>query len=73
MYWYLLIIYALFGLVIGSFLNVCIWRIPKGLSVAAGRSFCPNCNHELAAKDLIPILSWILLGGKCRYCKAPVS
>ncbi len=43
------------------------------LSISRGRSMCPDCKHELAAKDLIPVLSWITLGGKCRYCKKPIS
>ena len=45
----------------------------KELSIATGRSMCPQCGHELAAKDLIPVLSWILLNGKCRYCRAPIG
>lgn len=63
----------LFGLVFGSFLNVCIYRLPRGLSVVTPRSACPNCEHPIAAYDNIPVLSWILLGGKCRNCKTPIT
>lgn len=64
---------ALFGLLFGSFLNVCIYRMPRGLSVVAPRSACPNCKTPIAAFDNIPVVSWILLGGKCRHCKAPIT
>ncbi len=62
-----------FGLVFGSFLNVCIYRMPRGLSVVAPRSACPNCKTPIAAFDNIPVVSWLVLGGKCRHCKAPIS
>lgn len=63
----------LFGVVIGSFLNVLILRIPIGMDFKKGRSMCFSCKHTLAAKDLVPLFSWIFLGGKCRYCKAKIS
>ena len=63
----------LFGIVIGSFLNVLIYRIPRGLDFKKGSSFCPDCKHELKWYDLFPLFSWIFLGGKCRYCKAKIS
>lgn len=63
----------IYGIVIGSFLNVCIYRIPKEESIAYPPSHCGNCNTRLRAKDLIPIISYILLGGKCRYCGQKVS
>lgn len=63
----------LFGLCIGSFLNVVAWRLPNKISFVKGRSFCPNCQHRLAAKDLVPLFSYVALGGKCRYCKAKIS
>jgi len=63
----------LFGLVFGSFLNVCIYRMPRELSVVSPRSACPACEAPIAAYDNIPVLSWIILGGKCRRCKAPIS
>lgn len=64
---------TILGLLIGSFLNVCIYRLPRGVSVAAGRSFCPQCGHSLAAADLIPVASYLLLGRRCRYCRAPIA
>ncbi len=63
----------LFGLTFGSFLNVCIYRLPRGLSVVSPRSACPNCETPIAAYDNVPVLSWLLLGGKCRNCKAPIT
>lgn len=56
------------GLAVGSFLNVCIYRIKKGESAFKGRSYCPQCKHALSWHDLIPLLSFILLKAKCRYC-----
>lgn len=63
------------GICVASFINVVIWRVPQGLSIAKGRSFCPTCNHELKWYDLFPIVSYLFLRGKCRYCgaKIPVS
>lgn len=61
------------GSVIGSFLNVLIYRIPLQRSVAKGYSHCPNCNTRLQAIDLVPIASYAALGGKCRYCNEPIS
>lgn len=78
------IVLVIVGLAFGSFINALVWRIheqetsakkrkdPK-LSVTKGRSMCPSCKHELAAKDLIPVFSWLSLGGKCRYCKKSIS
>jgi leader peptidase (prepilin peptidase) / N-methyltransferase len=59
--------------VFGSFLNVCIYRMPREISVVSPRSACPSCETPIAAYDNIPVLSWVLLGGKCRKCKAPIS
>lgn len=70
------IIYAivfLFGICIGSFLNVVIYRVPLGINVAKGRSFCPHCNNQLEARDLVPLVSFCLLGGRCRFCKEKIS
>ncbi|ADQ45716.1 Prepilin peptidase [Caldicellulosiruptor kronotskyensis 2002] len=61
------------GLVIGSFLNVCIYRIPRGESIIFPSSHCPNCGKRIRWFDLIPVLSFIILKGKCRYCKSPIS
>jgi len=62
-----------FGSVIGSFLNVCIHRMPEGKSVVWPASHCPKCNMRIPAYDNIPFLSYILLGGKCRFCKQKIS
>ncbi len=64
---------AVLGLLIGSFSNVLIWRLPRHESINFPPSHCPNCDHALAPIDLVPVLSWVTLGGKCRYCKAPIS
>lgn len=77
------------GLCLGSFVNALVWRLReqetevakkspdrhrlKQLSVSKGRSMCPHCKHEIQAKDLVPVLSWLTLGGKCRYCHKPIS
>jgi len=62
------------GATIGSFLNMAIYRLPRKISfVDPAKSMCPSCKHSLGAADLFPIFSWLLLGGKCRYCKAKVS
>jgi leader peptidase (prepilin peptidase) / N-methyltransferase len=63
----------LFGLVIGSFLNVCILRIPAGKSIVLPASSCLKCGKGIAPYDNIPVLSWIFLGGKCRNCKTRIS
>jgi len=63
----------IFGLAFGSFLNVCIYRLPRGLSVVTPRSACPSCNHPISGFDNIPVASWLILGGKCRNCKAPIT
>ncbi len=61
------------GLIIGSFLNVCIYRIPLRKSIAFPGSFCPKCLKPIRAYDNIPVISYIFLGGKCRYCKTKIS
>lgn len=61
------------GMTIGSFLNVCIYRIPRGESVVYPPSRCTRCSHSLAWYDMIPILSYIFLKGKCRYCGEGIS
>jgi leader peptidase (prepilin peptidase)/N-methyltransferase len=65
--------FFLFGIVIGSFLNVCITRIPDGLSIARPASRCPRCENPIKPYDNIPILSWLLLRRKCRHCGQPIS
>ena len=63
----------LLGLIIGSFLNVCILRIPAEQSIVLPASSCPKCNKGIAPYDNIPVLSWLILRGKCRNCKAKIS
>ena len=63
----------LFGAIVGSFLNVVIYRVPAGLSVVSPPSRCPACETPIAWYDNIPIVSWLVLGGKCRHCSAPIS
>ena len=65
----------LFGLgaVVGSFINCVVYRVNHSLSPLKGRSICPKCKHRLAWKDNIPLLSFLLLGGRCRYCSSPIS
>ena len=67
------LIVALFGLAFGSFLNVCIYRLPRGESVVAPGSHCPGCGHGIRWHDNIPLLSYVLLRGRCRHCRAPIS
>jgi leader peptidase (prepilin peptidase)/N-methyltransferase len=64
---------GLFGLLFGSFLNVCISRWPAGQSVIRPRSRCPKCGGGIAARDNIPVVSWLLLRGRCRHCGNPIS
>ena len=63
----------LFGLVFGSFLNVCIYRLPLGLSVVTPRSACPGCKRPIAFYDNLPVVSWLLLRGQCRNCHSRIS
>lgn len=79
---------GILGLCFGSFINAAVWRMhaqtqvkskklkvksSRDLSIVHGRSMCPNCQHILAWYDLLPVVSWLTLGGKCRYCKKPIS
>jgi len=63
---------ALFGLCVGSFLNVVIHRVPKRESVVRPRSHCPACDAQIADRDNVPVVSWLLLRGRCRSCGAPI-
>lgn len=67
------IIVLVIGCFIGSFLNVCIYRIPKKETVVFGRSHCMSCEKEIKWYDLIPVISYLILGGRCRYCKEKLS
>jgi leader peptidase (prepilin peptidase)/N-methyltransferase len=68
----LIVVFAILGLAVGSFLNVCIDRLPQNKSIAFPPSHCEACQHKLAAKDLIPVFSYLRLRGRCRYCQASV-
>ncbi|MEG1240819.1 MAG: prepilin peptidase [Oscillospiraceae bacterium] len=70
---YLLFVTAVLGLVMGSFCNAWAWRLCHHESIAKGRSHCASCGHTLAAKDLIPLFSYLFLRGKCRYCGERIS
>lgn len=61
------------GLVIGSFLNVCIYRIPRKESIAFGASHCTKCGNRIKWYDLVPVISYLILRGRCRYCKDKIS
>lgn len=67
------IIIFLYGITIGSFLNVCIYRLPKKENIVTTGSHCTSCGYRLKWYDLIPLVSWLVLGGKCRKCKARIS
>ncbi|PIZ87448.1 MAG: prepilin peptidase, partial [Candidatus Nealsonbacteria bacterium CG_4_10_14_0_2_um_filter_40_15] len=63
----------IFGLIAGSFLNCVIYRLEQGQSFLKGRSYCPLCKHTLSWQDLVPVLSFLFLRGKCRYCRQKIS
>lgn len=67
------VIIFILGLLIGSFMNVCIYRVPKGESIAFPPSHCSLCKHQLSVLDLFPVLSYIFLKGRCRYCQEKIS
>lgn len=67
------LIVVIFGLAVGSFLNAVVYRLHQKISFMHGRSFCPWCRHELRATDLIPVVSFFMLRGRCRYCRKKIS
>jgi leader peptidase (prepilin peptidase)/N-methyltransferase len=69
----LLVVIGLLGLAIGSFLNVVIWRVPRKESIAHPSSHCPKCEAPISPRDNVPVLSWLLLRGRCRTCADPIS
>jgi leader peptidase (prepilin peptidase)/N-methyltransferase len=71
--WPVLALWGAVGAVLGSFLNVCIYRIPRGVSIIWPPSACPHCGEGVRPYDNVPILGWIWLRGKCRSCKGPIS
>jgi leader peptidase (prepilin peptidase) / N-methyltransferase len=70
---YFAVLLGVVGLLVGSFLNVVIARVPAGESVVSPRSRCPRCHTEIAARDNVPVLSWLLLRARCRHCDEPIS
>jgi leader peptidase (prepilin peptidase)/N-methyltransferase len=64
---------ALFGAIVGSFLNVVAWRLPRGESLSHPPSHCPKCGKPIKPYDNVPVLSWLLLRGRCRHCREPIS
>ena len=74
--WYygcmMVLLLVLTGLMFGSFINALVWRLHENKDWVSDRSECPHCHHKLAAQDLVPVFSWLFLGGKCRYCKKPI-
>lgn len=70
---YVLVVAGILGLVMGSFVNCWAWRYLQGESIMRGRSHCTTCGHDLAARDLVPVFSWLASKGRCRYCGAKVS
>jgi leader peptidase (prepilin peptidase) / N-methyltransferase len=72
---HLIVVAVLFavGAAVGSFLNVCIWRLPRRQSLIRPRSRCPRCDTPIATRDNVPIVGWLLLGGRCRACRLPIS
>lgn len=71
--WLLCVVLFVLGLLIGSFLNVVIWRVPRGENISHPGSHCPSCGHPIRAYDNIPVGSWLILRGKCRDCGQPIS
>ncbi len=77
----IIILFVVLGLGMGSFVNALVWRLrqqetgkkSKKYSILKGRSMCPDCKHQLGPKDLVPLLSWLTLRGRCRYCKKPIA
>ncbi|MHB1491597.1 MAG: prepilin peptidase [Cellulomonas sp.] len=73
MTWYILAVVGAFGLLIGSFVNVVVWRVPRGESVVRPPSACPVCRSSIRPWDNVPVVSWLVLRGKCRDCRARIS
>lgn len=71
--WFIYSATGVLGALIGSFLNVCIFRLPRGESIAWPGSHCPSCAHSIESYDNIPLVSYLWLGGRCRSCRAPIS
>jgi leader peptidase (prepilin peptidase) / N-methyltransferase len=72
-HWFYILFFFTLGSCIGSFLNVVVYRLPRGQSLVHPPSRCPQCEHKLAWYDNLPVIGWVLLRGRCRYCKKPIS
>jgi leader peptidase (prepilin peptidase)/N-methyltransferase len=70
---FLLVVCGVLGLVVGSFLNVVVWRVPRHESIVTPGSHCPSCDAELGAIENVPVLSWVVLRGRCRHCHDRIS
>ncbi len=70
---FVMLVCAVVGLLVGSFLNVVVWRLPRGESIVSPPSACPRCGHPIRAYDNIPVVSWFVLRGRCRDCGEPIS
>ncbi len=73
MFAYVVTVSTVLGLLIGSFLNVVIWRVPRGESIVSPPSRCPRCETPISPRDNVPVVSWLLLRGRCRHCGEPIS
>lgn len=71
--WFEFVAFTVLGLVFGSFANVVIWRFPRGESLSHPASRCPSCETPIAWRDNVPVFSWVILGGRCRSCRNPIS
>lgn len=71
--WFFLLAIGLFGMLFGSMANVIIWRVPRGESIVAPGSHCPNCGNAIRWYDNVPLISWLILRARCRDCGAPIS
>ena len=69
----LALLFLVIGSAVGSFVNVCVYRLPRGMSVLRPRSRCPRCRSSIAARDNLPIIGWLILRGRCRVCGGAIS
>ena len=70
---FIAVVAGIYGLVVGSFLNVVIWRVPRHESIVKPRSHCPSCDTQIATRDNLPVVSWLILRGRCRHCGVRIS